>query len=436
MIDHTDVDVESPTLSLEGLDPSPLLHMKLQSEAITKLSARFGAPKNVKSCAEIQEYKKIIEEWLKTFPAVYDTDNPDVSKDLKHPWVTSHRFYIHTMAYLMILNPIRSFMSQSFSHNSSPEELQVRADGVYYSLRNLETTTQWTKYSSHRDGRYHFIIFSLFDTASVLTAAVLKDEDKTIPRRDEIIAGIEMAVGLLRQINRLSKTAKTSYDLLSRMARRLPRSNTRSKRIKAEPVAEPPIAANSPYAAVEQVQQQQYWSNSIHAQPQGPSDALPDNFPKSSTAGSSPRSQNQAYSASTPESGPQSVDGRNLSPNTSITNPTLGSAPTRRPDLGPQMQSTMFDNQLMQPPPQYAQPNYLVPGMPMNTHGMMPSSMYTDLQPPVPEMMPSAFEPITDQELGDFNMLWDWSSLGLDFISSETMANMARQQQQQQQQQQ
>ena len=34
------------------------------------------------------------------------------------------------------------------------------------------------------------------------------------------------------------------------------------------------------------------------------------------------------------------------------------------------MQSTMFDNQLMQPPPQYAQPNYSVPGMPMNTHGM------------------------------------------------------------------
>lgn len=70
MIDHSDVNVESRTLNLEQFNPSPLLHMKLQSEAITRLSARFRAPKNVKTCAEIQEYKTMIEAWLKTFPAV------------------------------------------------------------------------------------------------------------------------------------------------------------------------------------------------------------------------------------------------------------------------------------------------------------------------------------------------------------------------------
>lgn len=409
MIDHTDVDVESPTLTLENLDPSPLLHMKLQSEAITQLSARFGAPKNVVSCADIQEYKAIIEAWLKTFPAVYATDNPDVSKDLQHPWVTSHRFYIHTMAYLMILNPIRTFMSKSFSQDSPPEELKVRADGVYYSLRNLETTTQWTKYSSHRDGRYHFIIFSLFDTASVLTAAILKDEDKSIPRRDEILAGIEKAVNLLKQINTLSKTAKTSHDLLSRMARRLPRSNIRKKRIKTEKLPAAPLPTKSPYAGVEQVQQQEeYWRMS-QMQPQVA------NSVSSSNPANSSSSNSQAYASSTSDSAAQSIDGRNISNHSSSTGHSLHAVPP-----------ATFDNRGMSHQGfaqfDYSMPN---PGMPMDDPSLMPTSMqYSGLQPPVPEMIPNpAFEPITDQELGDFNVLWDWSSLGLDFISSEAVAN-------------
>lgn len=411
MIDHTDVDVPSPTLTLENLDPSPLLHMKLQSEAITTLAAHFGAPKNVVSCAQIQEYKKIIEAWMATFPAVYDTDKPDVSKDLQHPWVTSHRFYIHTMAYLMILNPIRTFMSKTFSQYSSPEELKVRADGVYYSLRNLETTTQWTRYSSHRDGRYHFIIFSLFDTASVLTAAILKDEDKSIPRRDEILEGIEKAVLLLKQINSLSKTAKTSYDLLSRMARRLPRSNTRKKRAKTETIPEVPVPAKSPYAAVQEVQlqqQRQYWHMG-QSQPHGSSSDSP-NFANSS----SPHSQDQAYASSISDSAPQSIDGRTVSSNSSNTHQTLHTVP-----------SSTFDSRGMVPQG-FAQPDFSMPnpGLPMNDPSLMPPTMmYTDLQPPVPEMIPTNYEPITDQELGDFNVLWDWSSLGLDFISSEAVAN-------------
>ena len=230
MIDHADVDVKSPTLTLENLDPSPLLHMKLQSEAITQLAARFGAPKNVRTPVEVQQYKVMIESWMRCFPKVYNIDTPDTSRDKTHPWATAHRFYLHTMAYLMILNPIRTFMAKPCSKSSSPEELQLRADGVYYSLRNLATTTLWTQYSSHSDGRYHFIIFSLFDTASVLCSAILKDEDQSIPRREEILAGIENSVALLKRINTLSKTAKTSYDILSRIARRLPKSQSRVKK--------------------------------------------------------------------------------------------------------------------------------------------------------------------------------------------------------------
>ena len=63
-------------------------------------------------------------------------------------------------------------------------------------------------------------------------------------------------------------------------------------------------------------------------------------------------------------------------------------------------------------------------GMVMDPSIMVqPAPLYTDLQPPVPEMVQGfgGIDPITDAELGEFNRLWDWQSLDFDFISSETV---------------
>ena len=411
MIDHTDVDVKAPTLTLENLDPSPLLHMKLQSEVITKLAARFGAPKNVTSAADVIVYKGMIQEWMHSFPAVYDFDKPDFSKDGKYSWVTSHRFYIHTMAYLMILNPIRTFMSKSLDRSSPPDELQVRADGIYYALRNLNTTTEWTKYSSHRDGRYHFIIFSLFDTASVLCAALLKDSDRSIPRREEILAAIENAVAVLRRINNLSKTAKTSYDILSRMVRRLPRSKQGANRKRARMtetkyIPDQSVVSNRGYVPIDE-------ANQFHGSSSASASTSPSTF-ASSVTGSSPHSYlgGEVYACSTPDSAALSIDGRTMASSLASIN---------QMQFDSSMIPGSIDNMI----------HSAVPGMmpgpgPVPSHDPMAPHMhpmYTELQPPMGDMAPGfGFEPITDAELGEFNRLWDWQSLDLDFITSEAVA--------------
>ncbi|KAI6778690.1 putative transcriptional regulatory protein-like protein [Emericellopsis cladophorae] len=380
MIDHGDVDVALPTLTLENVDPSPLLHMKLQAQAITTLAARFGAPKNVKTHDEILEYKTIIEDWLAGFPAVYSTENPDLSRDSIHPWVTSHRFYIHTMAYLMILNPIRLYMGKYFDENSSAEDLRIRDIGVYYSLRNLDTTRQWTEYSSHRDGRYHFIIFSLFDTATVLAAAIIKDRAKTIPRRDEILEGIQNAYLLLRRVNKLSKTAQVSYDILSRVVKRLPRPR-RSKKARVQ--LTPGEDASSASASTS-----------------------PSTFGNSGTTGSSPHT-----AANTPNSGAPSIESQIMPQQQSFDmEPSLGDwgPPPAPPPLGDAKHEQV--------------PSHMVhPDMSMFAPSMSMMPQHTDLQPPMPEMIP-AFgydELITDDVMGHFSLLWDHNSLSLPFINSQ-----------------
>lgn len=366
--------------------------MKSQSEAIAILAARFGAPKNVQTPAEIQEYKGILETWMRTFPPVHDINNPDTSKDEVYPWIVSQRFYLHTMAYLMILNPIRTYMAKSYTRMSPSDELRIRADGVNYSLRNLDTTTHWTEHVHHRDGRFHFIIFSLFDTASVLVAAVLKDEDDSMPRKSEVLIAVEKALVLLKRLNAISKTAKTSYDILSRLVRRLPRPSKYSNRKRAKISSKPAIQARpSPKATISDGSLHQYGSESTS----------PSALYESNSSGSTPLSH-----VATPESAPPSIE-------PTIQENIAYNGPGQQMAFG-SLDPVMNLDGLMQPMPSF--------------DGMMPSAgIYTGVEtmqfhdPYAHDpYMATGYEEITDTQLGDFSRLWDWQSLGLDFISSES----------------
>lgn len=404
IIDHRDVDLAQPTLKLEGYHPSPLLHMKLQAEAVAILAARFGAPRNVQTPREINEYLRILETWMRTFPTVYSTEKPDLSKDVSHPWAVSHRFYIHTMAYLMVLNPIRTFMAKSYSKTSDPAELHIRDVGVNYSLRNLETTSQWTEHVHHRDGRFHFIIFSLFDTASVLCAAVLKDEDRTLPRRDEIVLGIERAVVLLRRLNAISKTAKTSYEILSRIAKRLPKANKYGNRKRAKLSSSLSLPSHPVAVAPGIEHKSEELGTTCGSDTTSPSNL---NSYESATTGSTPRSQHVATPEELPNAEPDVLE-QPISSFVSDDGSPYGDFDHTSVGLDSMLQ------------PSYAPMREVHPEL---GFGGVNTSMgpYADLQPVAPGAVESfSFEPITDTELGEFSRLWDWGSLGLDFISSET----------------
>ncbi|GAB0135631.1 hypothetical protein EsDP_00003962 [Epichloe bromicola] len=228
IIDRTDCDAELPKLTLEGHIVSPLLHMKMQSRLTRQLASRFSAPKNIIAPAEVQEYKVIIEEWVDQFPPEYSFENPDTSKDHKCPWLFAQRFYVYTMACLLILNPIRHYMVKQYTWESPHDELKIRDVGIWYSLKLMKTLRLWVDKVYNRDGRLHFIVFSIFDTAAMLCTAVLKDTEQTIVNRQQILPAIGDAVDMLRKLNTISKTSKTSYDILERLVRRLPENVPRN----------------------------------------------------------------------------------------------------------------------------------------------------------------------------------------------------------------
>ncbi|ODA83455.1 hypothetical protein RJ55_01969 [Drechmeria coniospora] len=220
IIDRTECDVGFPTLKLEGYSPSPLLHMKLQSQLITRIARRFGLPKDVVTPADVREYQAMVEGWMRTFPPTYDLRRADESADAQRPWIVPHRHHLRSMAYLIVLDPLRPYLARHLSARSPPEELEIRRDGVDYSLHLMSALHRFFDHVYPRDAKFHAVLFYLFDTAAVLCSALLHDDDASIPRRRDILAAIDKAVAALERLRHVTETAKTSYEVILRVSRR------------------------------------------------------------------------------------------------------------------------------------------------------------------------------------------------------------------------
>ncbi|KAG8674388.1 hypothetical protein FPOAC1_000355 [Fusarium poae] len=225
IIDRNDCDVSPPSLSLEGYQHPPLTHMKMQSSLIQQISGRFRHIKNVVTHADVQEYQRIVEAWINTFPPPLSVYNPDRSLDASCPWIIMHRHRIRTVAFTMLVQPIRGFLTRPFAIQSMEAELQIRSDGIDYCLELMVSLRGFFDHVYPRDAKYHFVLFCIFDISTVLCSAILHDEQHTLPRRDDVYRAIDEAHALLQSMRTVAKSAK-AYGILTRIVQRLPRTTS------------------------------------------------------------------------------------------------------------------------------------------------------------------------------------------------------------------
>jgi hypothetical protein len=200
-----------------------MLHMKLQSQLIGQLAKRFGLPKNVVEPADIFEYQAMLEAWTQTFPPTYSLQSPDTSQDATYPWIVLHRHYLYTVAFSMLLDPVRSCFAEKISSSSPPERLRIRKDGITYALKLMGALYGFFDHVYPRDAKFHFVIFTIFDTAAVLATVILHDEDQSAPLRSEILDAIESAYEMVIRLSTALPAAITYRDILSRLRKKVMR---------------------------------------------------------------------------------------------------------------------------------------------------------------------------------------------------------------------
>ncbi|KAK2592054.1 hypothetical protein QQS21_010254 [Conoideocrella luteorostrata] len=382
IIDRTDCDVGLPSLTLEGYSPSPLLHMKLQSELIGQLSTRFGSTKSVVHPGDVRNYQAMLEAWMSKFPSMYDFNDPDRVKDISRPWIVLHRHHLHTIALSMMLEPIRAYLTKPMSDQSPIEELQIRSDGVDYALRLMEALHSFFDHLYPRDAKFHFVLFSIFDTAAVLCSALMHDQDLSIPRRDEMFRAIDKAVAMLKRLNTVTKTARASYEVLVKVAQR---------------IAQP---APAPKRQVDSTRRQK--AKELVLTPPSMSQA-------EAAVASDPRSVGSHLSQTTPPSEPLMYHvpvSQSASPDHYVTG---GASALYAP---PNTMASVANVPAMMPP--------VTNGMHMNVSGVSYPSAYVNMTPPTDNLYQNVnFGTISAGELGDLAKLWNYESLNLNFINPE-----------------
>ncbi|CAM1504232.1 Fc.00g018230.m01.CDS01 [Cosmosporella sp. VM-42] len=381
IIDRADCNVELPSLVLEEKGHSPLSHMKLQSGLIRQLFGRFGLTKNVVSPRDVQEYQRIIETWINGFPPPFNVHNPDKSLDESCPWIVLHRHYLRTMAFSMLLDPIRAYLARPFTIDATEAELQIRSDGIDYCLELMISLRGFFDHVYPRDAKFHFVLFCIFDTSTVLCSSILHDEHHTLPRRDDVFQAIDDAHAMLQRLNTVTKSAKTSYGILTRIVQRLPRTVVLAKTPEENPAKRPRVTEVSMPQAV----------SPYGYSPQGiPQNFSPQGIPRA------PSPQNLF---------PQVVSLQHISP--PIVTPGSSGAYTEVSTVS--IEPLAHDAYAIPDPANYAEWHQVVPDT--SDHMVAPI-----MEQPFQD---GNFANISDEDLGDLASLWNYQSLDFGFISPQ-----------------
>ncbi|KAF5717645.1 hypothetical protein FGLOB1_2024 [Fusarium globosum] len=216
-----DIDSEPEQPELKGSAPTPTLHTKLQYQLISSLAKRWQTPQNINSPSKVRDYKNMVERHVSSFPAVFALNNPDTSKDAEWPWVVTHRYYVQTMAYFMILQPYKSYLLHSSTDLSVPEIQQLRAEAVECSLKTLQVATQWASRVSQGDGQFHLVVLCLFDTAAFLSMSLQRDQVNNFPQQVKVVIAVNEAAATLKELQTISRGAQSSYRLLCKILQKM-----------------------------------------------------------------------------------------------------------------------------------------------------------------------------------------------------------------------
>ncbi|GKU07460.1 unnamed protein product [Fusarium langsethiae] len=207
----SDPDVEVDPITVP---PSPTLSTTLQYQLVCSLSKHWHTPHRIDSPAEIRAHSQMVEKYIQSLPPVYRTDNTDTRHDQKWPWLITHRYYIQAMAYFMILQPYKAYLSNQSIDPMLPEVQKVQQEAIQYSLKALNVAGQWSSQALDGDVHFHLVVFCLFDTAASLGTTLAR---YNMLQKGDVTTAINNAATTLQQLGRISQGAKTSHILLGRI---------------------------------------------------------------------------------------------------------------------------------------------------------------------------------------------------------------------------
>lgn len=223
--------------------PTPIASVAYQAQIgviISPLFRRLGRDNSIDITLKIQ---KEVETWMDAFPPTLRDHRPDTKWDATYPYIPFMRWQLNVVAYSFLLGPLKAYLIGLADPQvrGTKREFELRAKGVDVCLHLLDAAECFYKLIYPASVKYFFILFFIFDGATVLCSALAHDPDRSLPKRERVILALRHSLGLLEDVSHLSKTAEISATVLKSLMTILPLTaqertilewDTRSKRMK------------------------------------------------------------------------------------------------------------------------------------------------------------------------------------------------------------
>lgn len=228
LIDQDDHKLRIPDGRLENITdtevPHPLSSVALQASLGLHVFHLFQNLSTDHSVQLVLEIGTALDKWLATFPAALRDHRPDTRWDEKYPNVPFMRCQINVIAYSYLLAPLKPYLLGKADPEvmRSPIGTEFRAKGVDTCLDLMRSSERFYDLAFPQNVKYFFIIFFLFDAATVMCSAIVHDTHHTLPKRCQCIRALRTAQELMDGVAHLSEAARISAQLLRKLAVTLP----------------------------------------------------------------------------------------------------------------------------------------------------------------------------------------------------------------------
>ncbi|GAB1310043.1 Fungal-specific transcription factor domain-containing protein [Madurella fahalii] len=227
LVNHADCTIVMPTLTLEinperPDQPSPFRHMNLHCQLCLDMAAQFGTDADKAKVA--QKLRDVVYKWFEKLPVEYALKDPDTRWDREFDWVVFQRRYLHLIGYMSLFSALRPFIARDSGKPMTDLEMSLRAAGVQAALDLMDVSWYFFETLVSAGAKFHYAIFCIFDTSTVMCSAFVHDEARNLPQRERVLEAIRKGVRMLEELYSESKTTAALYHILKGLIAKLPLS--------------------------------------------------------------------------------------------------------------------------------------------------------------------------------------------------------------------
>ena len=221
MLVGVDSKMPPPNPLVDGTDdgrPSPISNLSYQFRLVQAIGSRFGRLSEIRGQQAVQEVLDTIEEWKRQLPVELSMSDPDLSWDDQYRWLPLQRAQLHSFAQMVRLTPLKDFLISPPKTSASKD---LRYSAVQACIDTIDTAMALADVMGPIKVAFHFVIFALFDTSTLICSAIMHEDSQALPHRDRLLDLVRKALAALAAMSSDSISARRSTEILRWLLRRL-----------------------------------------------------------------------------------------------------------------------------------------------------------------------------------------------------------------------